>query len=93
MQVSWPLTRIFAVANQAIGVPVLTELYERMKATPIEIDLADLWQDLGVEVQDGTVRFHDTAPLAAARRAIIAAAVRSPPQPPLAQDKAPGQRS
>ena len=46
------------------------ELYNWMKALPVDIDLTDLWQRLGVEIQGDTVIFHDDASLAAARRAI-----------------------
>ncbi len=70
MQVAWPLVRAFEAGDQATGVPVLMELYNRMKATPVDTDLVDLWQRLGVKVRDDTVVFHDDALLAAVRRAI-----------------------
>ena len=50
---------------------MLTELYEQMKETPTNVDLADLWQQLGIEVRDGAVVFHADAPLASVREAII----------------------
>ena len=53
---------------------VLQELYEQMKATPVEVDLVDLWQQLGVEVAGKHVIFHDDAPLASVRKAINTAA-------------------
>lgn len=65
------------VGDQALGVPVLMELYARMKATPVEIDLADLWQRLGVEIHGDAVVFHDDASLAAVRRAITPSALCS----------------
>jgi hypothetical protein len=70
MQVAWPLVRAFEAGDQAIEVPVLMELYNQMKASPVEIDLADLWQHLGVETRGATVVFHDDASLASVRRAI-----------------------
>lgn len=70
MQVSWPLVRALEIGDRAIGVSVLMELYDRMKAMPVEIDLADLWRRLGVSIQDGAVVFADDAPLAVVRRAI-----------------------
>jgi hypothetical protein len=75
MAVSWPLTRALAVGDRAIGVPVLTELYERMKAIPVEVNLADLWQRLGVEARNDTVVLHENAPLATVRQAIMTAAL------------------
>jgi hypothetical protein len=74
MTVAWPLPRTLEVGDRAVGVPVLTELYARMKAHPVEINLVDLWQQLGVEVRGDTVVLHDDAPLASVRRAITAAA-------------------
>jgi hypothetical protein len=60
------------------------ELYSRMKATPVEIDLADLWQHLGVEPRGATVVFHDDASLASVRRAI------TPTEPSPCVDKTSG---
>ena len=74
MAVAWPLTRALTIGDQAIGDPIMTELYDRMKAAPTEVDLADLWKRLGVEAQGDTIIFHDDAPLASARQAIQAAA-------------------
>jgi len=75
MSVEWPLAHALAIGDRAVGAPVLTELYNRMKASPVEIDLVEFWQRLGVEAQGKTVTFHDDAPLAAVRRAITAAAL------------------
>jgi hypothetical protein len=70
MRATWPLVRALEIGDQAIEVPVLMELYARMKAAPVDIDLADLWRRLGVKVQDDAVLFQDEAPLALVRRAI-----------------------
>lgn len=70
MRVTWPLVRALEISDQAIEVPVLMELYARMKAAPVAIDLVDLWRRLGVKVQDDAVLFQDDAPLAVVRRAI-----------------------
>ena len=67
-RVAWPVTRILRVADAALGQSTLTELYEQMKERAVRVDLAALWQDLGVA--DGALR--DDAPLAAIRRAILA---------------------
>jgi len=75
MAVKWPLTHALKIGDQAVGVPVLTELYERMKAAPVEVDLADLWQRLGIEARGDTVVFHDDAPLASVRQAVTSTAL------------------
>jgi len=49
------------------------ELYSRMGAKPVMIDLPDLWKQLGVARKDGKVVFDSRAPLAATRDAIIRA--------------------
>jgi hypothetical protein len=72
IQSEWPLERAIAVGDKATGVPVLHDLYEQMKATPVTVDLDGLWKKLGVIEQNGHVVFDDTAPLAAVRRAITA---------------------
>jgi hypothetical protein len=71
MEVSWPLERALMVGEKATGVPVLTELYQQMKAKAVQYDLAGLWNKLGVEPL-AEVSFNDRAPLAAVRRAITA---------------------
>ena len=70
MQEQWPLTRALAAGDQAAGVPVLMGLYERMKDAPGNVNLDGLWQQLGVDVREGKVVFHDDAPLATVRDAI-----------------------
>jgi hypothetical protein len=69
---SWPVDRVIAIADRGSGTRALTELYDRMKASPVEVDLPALWRELGVSVADGRVSFDDAAPLAAIRRAITA---------------------
>ena len=68
----WKIERVFEVGDRATGVGVLAELYERMKATPVDVDLAHLWQQLGVKIDGETISFDDAAPLASVRRAITA---------------------
>jgi hypothetical protein len=72
IQAEWPLERAIAIGDQATGVPVLHELYDQMKATPVTVDLDGLWRKLGVSALDAKVVFDDSAPLAAVRRAITA---------------------
>jgi hypothetical protein len=72
IEVEWPLARALKAGDQAVGVPVLEELYDQMKGTPVTPDLKQLWKDLGVDRQDGKVVFNNSAPLAPIRQAITA---------------------
>jgi predicted metalloprotease with PDZ domain len=67
-RVAWPAQRILATADAAVGSTTLTDLYRDLKDTASTIDLATLWRELGVEGE----QLRDDAPLAAARRAILA---------------------
>jgi hypothetical protein len=58
----WPLVRALKVGDDAIGVPVLIELYDKMKDAPWDPNLPRLWQDLGVKVAGDTVTFDSKAP-------------------------------
>jgi hypothetical protein len=73
MEVDWPLERALRVADDAIEVPVLQTLYDQMKATPVPVDLPELWRRLGVEPHGDSVSPDDSAPLAPLRRAITTA--------------------
>jgi hypothetical protein len=57
MKHDWPLVRALKAGDDAIGVPVLTELYDRMKATPINPDLSAMWRELGVRPSADSVVF------------------------------------
>ena len=67
---SWPVEKVLNTGDSGTGVHVLTELYDEMKDKPHDVDLTALWQKLGVSMQGETIRFDDSAPLAAIRRAI-----------------------
>jgi hypothetical protein len=67
---AWDIDRVIATGDGATGVPVLRELYDEMKATPVKVDLPALWKQLGVVHQGKSVTFDDHAPLSAIRRAI-----------------------
>lgn len=73
--VHWPVARLLAAADGAVGTPVLATLYEKMGPRPMPTDLEAYWQRLGVLATPEGVRFDDAAPLAPIRRAITA---RSP---------------
>jgi hypothetical protein len=68
--VAWPIERILAVADAAVGQDTLSNLYARMKDSPAPTDLAALWRELGVVAEGTQARFHGDAPLAAVRVAI-----------------------
>jgi hypothetical protein len=58
------------VGDKGTGCKVLGNLYNQMKAAPVQTDLADLWRRLGIEVGTGPLEFDDEAPLAKIRKAI-----------------------
>jgi hypothetical protein len=58
----WPLTRALKVADDAIGVPVLVELYNKMKDAPYDPNLPELWKSLGVKIAGDSVTFDSRAP-------------------------------
>jgi len=67
------ISRIMEVADKATGLPVLSELYEKMGKARYDPDLKQLWTDLGIiDTPDGA-RFDNHAALADIRRAITAA--------------------
>jgi hypothetical protein len=70
IEAEWPLDRALRAADRATGVPVLEEMYDKMSGTPLAPDLDKLWKDLGIEYDGDKVRFDDSAPLAAVRKAI-----------------------
>jgi hypothetical protein len=73
MEQEWPLMRALKTGDDAIGVPVLTELYDKMKDAPLDPGLAKLWLDLGVEASGDSVAFDQTAPLASIVGSIMTA--------------------
>ena len=74
--VTWPVERVLATADRAVGITVLEELYGRMARSAGAVDLRGLWARLGID-DAGGIRFRDDAPLAAIRKAITA-----PPEGP-----------
>ena len=66
----WPIERVLEVGDRATGCTVLADLYNQMKASPVQTDLNDLWKKLGIQVSGGVVTFNDKAPLAKIRKAI-----------------------
>ena len=72
----WPLARTLEIGDRGTGVPVLRELYDKMKAAPAPVDLSAFWKELGVERRNGKIEFNDGAPLAAIRKAIMQSGAR-----------------
>jgi hypothetical protein len=66
----WSLTKALRIGDDATGVGVLSELYEKMRAEPVTVDLQALWRQLGVEREGGRTHLSDSAPLAEIRRVI-----------------------
>lgn len=66
----WDIVRALQTGDQSVGVSVLVPLYEKMKASPYQVDLDSLWKKLGLSINGDALRIDDTAPLAAARKAI-----------------------
>ncbi|MFO1112007.1 MAG: hypothetical protein U1E61_22775 [Bradyrhizobium sp.] len=68
----WPIERVLATADKAVGGGVLTRLHNEMGPKPVTPDLAALWRDLGLRMRGEALEFDDAAPLAAIRKAITA---------------------
>jgi hypothetical protein len=71
LSADWPIQRVLARGDEAVGVPVLEELYARYRDAAAAPDLAQLWRDLGVEGAGAAVHLNEAAPLADIRRAIM----------------------
>ncbi len=68
----WSRERVFDACDAATGTGTMRRLAAAYVETPGTLDWAALWRDLGVSLDGGTLRFDDTAPRAALRRAISA---------------------
>jgi hypothetical protein len=76
----WSLGRYIARCDALMGGQHLAENVERYVNQGRSFDLAGLWRDLGVSLQDGQVRFDDSAPLAALRRTLVMGSPAHPPR-------------
>ncbi|HEY2460369.1 MAG TPA: hypothetical protein VGI16_06160 [Candidatus Acidoferrum sp.] len=77
----WEIEKALKIGDQATGVSVLVPLYEKMKDQAVDTDLPGMWKQLGVSRDAEGLHFHDDAPLAAARQAIIATPAASGAKP------------
>jgi hypothetical protein len=66
----WPIEKVLGIADGATGTDVLMSLYREHRVNAKTIDLDTIWRKLGIARRDGKIVFDDSAPLAAARRAI-----------------------
>ena len=66
----WEIRDALAIGDKATGTRVLQDLYNQMRNKPSPVDLADLWNKLGLALKDGAVEVNDRAPEAAIRQAI-----------------------
>jgi hypothetical protein len=80
----WNLEKALATGDQATGAAVLLPLYQKMKDQPYPVDLPAIWTQLGIERDNNTVRFIDSAPLAKTREAMT----YGQPQPAAKQSSA-----
>ena len=67
----WPIERVLATGDAAVGTTSLEDLYARMKDSAYMPDLVALWRELGVVADGDAVRLTDEAPLAGVRHAIM----------------------
>jgi len=66
----WSASQALEAGDQALGLTVLNDLYERMGRNPADIDLHQLWSQLGIKKTADGIVFDNRAPMASIRRAI-----------------------
>lgn len=69
-----PLPRILEIGDRATGTHVLEEMYSKWSEAPVMVNLQELWLQLGVRADQGTVTFNPAASLAATRIAMTSSA-------------------
>jgi hypothetical protein len=74
----WPLQRVLSVGDKATGTNVLTNLYNSWKETAVPVNLAQLWLQLGVQVNRQGIIFESDAPLSGLRTSITERPNRKP---------------
>lgn len=67
---SWSLRKVLETADAAVGVDVLSRLYDEMGLKPMEPDLQGIWQKLGLSMRGGRVELDDAAPWASIRTSV-----------------------
>lgn len=66
----WEIQHALAIGDKATGTDVLETLYKQMADKPDPVDLQQLWQKLGLSLNNGAATTTDSAPEAAIRKAI-----------------------
>ena len=66
----WALARVLTTGDQDTGTYVLEQMYSQWREAPVQVDLPELWKELGIRAEGKTVTFDKDAPLAAIRAAI-----------------------
>lgn len=70
----WPLIRALEIGDKATGTHVLTDQYRSWSTSAVQVDLQELWRELGIQSNGNQVVFSATAPYAKIREAITAPA-------------------
>jgi hypothetical protein len=84
----WPLTRALEIGDKATSTNVLTTTYRAWSSSPVQVNINELWEKLGVRRDGREVAFADTAPYAKIREAIT-----TPEQPSTARETSPPVRT
>jgi hypothetical protein len=74
----WPVSKVLAVGDNATGTSVLTTLFKTMGEEPEFVDLENLWNRLGVSIENGQLVLDTRAPLAQVREQITSQHVPRP---------------
>ena len=73
---NWFMEGVLKVGDEATGTKVLEQLYGEMKDKPLQVDLANIWAQLGVAADRRKMVFDDRAQLADIRRGITRSPAR-----------------
>jgi len=74
----WEARDALARGDAAVGLAVLTRLFDRMATKPVPVDLPATFARLGVSLRRGQVVYDDARPLASIRRSLTAFAAVTP---------------
>jgi hypothetical protein len=76
IEAEWPLARAFEIGDQATNTRTLTELYGKLAAQPVAVNLTHFWEQLGVRRSSQGIALDDRAPWAAIRAGICGSVYR-----------------
>ncbi|GAC1515871.1 MAG: hypothetical protein NVS1B11_34650 [Terriglobales bacterium] len=65
----WPLRRVLEIGDQATGTRVLQQMYAQWGTTPVLVDLAALWKQLGIRKEHAGMSL-EVGPISGIRSAI-----------------------